>query len=290
MQGALSPGENNSIRIAPLCGIDIYIHAFLPYYAIYRILGGLAAYGSTGLPVGPFLIFNCVAVTLLFTTVLIHEYGHSFMAIFLGGQVPKILLWPFGGLAYCNFTRDVKSQLAVSCAGPATHIPLFCLWFVLWKFTRKCSNEGFDLFMRYDYSECLWDDVLMEAMMLQIMLFAFNVFLPIYPLDGGKIFICLLAMCCECNVSSLAKWSIGVSSILGGGLLAMAIWSENWFMGFLCLWLLYQVYNMYDCLRNGQIAQHPLFENMPGGFYNARSVASRDELGSFHSFRTDEQC
>jgi len=284
---AFSPSEDNAILLAPLCGIDVYIHAFLPFYALYRVGGGMAAYAHTGLDVGPFLIFNCIAVTLLFVTVLIHEFGHSFMAIWLGGQVPKILLWPFGGLAYCNFTRDVKSQLYVSCAGPFVHIPLFLIWFLLWKFTRTCGGDTFDVFARYDYSTCLWDDVLMEAMSLQILLFVFNVFLPIYPLDGGKIFICLMAMCCSCSVTTLAKCSIGVSGTLGSGMLALAIWQQNWFMGFLCLWILYQVFNMYSCLRAGGIAQHPLFENMPGGVKNPQVVTRRDSMGTYNRVEAD---
>jgi len=283
MSSPLSAGEENAIKVAPLCGIDIYIHAFFPYYAVYTVLVGLPAYGASGLPVGPYLLFQVVAVTVLFATVLVHEFGHSFMAIYLGGQVPKILLWPFGGLAYCNFSREVKNQLAVSCAGPAVHFPLFGLWFLLWKFTAQCSTDITDIFRGlYSFDDCLWDDILIQAMFLQVMLFLFNVFLPIYPLDGGKIFICLLAICCEFNVNTLAKLSIGISSILGGALLFLAFWTRNTMMGFLCIWLLYQVYNMYTCLQAGQIANHPLFENLPGGRLNPNVVKRRDNMGVYN--------
>ena len=64
--------------------------------------------------------------------VLIHELGHSYMAIYVGGTVSKILLWPFGGLAYCGFHRDYKRQLAVSLAGPIVHIPLFLMFYGIW--------------------------------------------------------------------------------------------------------------------------------------------------------------
>lgn len=285
MRGLASAGEENSLFIAPLCGIDIYVHAFLPYYALYRVLGGLAQYGATGAAVGPYLIFNAVAVTILFATVLIHEFGHSGMAIYLGGQVPKILLWPFGGLAYCNFSREVKNQLAVSCAGPLTHIPLFVIWFLLWKFTAECGTE-LNFMMRYNYEQCLWTDILLEGMMLQLMLFAFNVFLPIYPLDGGKIFICLISLCFAPQADTLAKICIGVSSVLGLGLIGICVYTWNFFGFFLCLWLIYQVYNMYTCLQAGQIANHPLFENMPGGRLNPIAVQHRDEHGSYHRVQT----
>jgi hypothetical protein len=54
------------------------------------------------------------------------------MAIYVGGTVSKILLWPFGGLAYCGFHRDYKRQLAVSFAGPVVHIPLFLMFYGAW--------------------------------------------------------------------------------------------------------------------------------------------------------------
>lgn len=286
MRGALSAGEENALLVAPLCGIDIYIHAFLPYYALYRVLGGLAAYGSTGHDVMPYLFFNMAAVTILFGTVLIHEFGHSGMAIWLGGAVPKILLWPFGGLAYCSFSREVKNQLAVSIAGPLTHIPLFAIWFLLFKFTSGECDSDLDfssLFHHYyDFDNCLWREVLYEGMFLQIMLFAFNVFLPIYPLDGGKIFICLIALCCNCQVPTIAKICIGTSGVLCGVLLYLSFITQNWMGGFLCLWLLYQIYQMYQHLQSGNIASHPLFEHMPGGRQNPNVVEHRDEFGRYN--------
>jgi len=297
MSSYADPGENNSLFLAPLCGIDIYVHAFLPYYALYRVFGQVAQYGSTGHNVWPFIIFNAIAVTILFGTVLIHEFGHSFMAIKLGGQVPKILLWPFGGLAYCSFSREIKNQLYVSMAGPAMHIPLLAFWMLLYVFTRQtgpeCGGTDYESMLhlgfggaRYSLDDCLWNNVIIEGMMLQVMLFMFNVFLPIYPLDGGKIFICMVALCCKCEVPTLAKTCIGISSFFGLGLLGIAVLQQNYFMGFLCIWILYQVYNMYKFLSSGNIANHPLFEHMPGGHYNPVVHRERDSMGTYNRVGT----
>ena len=38
------------------------------------------------------------------------------MAIAIGGNVGKIMLWPFGGLAYCGFSRNAWNQILVSAA------------------------------------------------------------------------------------------------------------------------------------------------------------------------------
>jgi len=285
-----SAGPENALFVSPCCGIDVYVHAFLPYYAIYRIFGGVAAYSHSN-AVGWILLFNTISVSLLFVTVLIHEFGHSFMAIYLGGSVPKILLWPFGGLAYCTFDTSIKNQLMVSSAGPATHLPMFAVWAALFFFTKDCTAD-FNIFtpptLNFYTGECLWTAVCLDAVKTQVFLFLFNVFLPIYPLDGGKIFICCLACCCNCHIKTLAWICVSVSSLLGAGLAAYCIWSQNWFGGFLCLWLLYQVYKIYSHIQAGTLSSHPQFEQMPGGRLNPTATRDRDNMGAFH--RIDDAC
>lgn len=56
---------------------------------------------------------------VLFFTVLVHEIGHASMAVYLGGEVTSILLWPLGGVAYISMfgSEDPKADALVAIAG-----------------------------------------------------------------------------------------------------------------------------------------------------------------------------
>jgi len=247
------------------CTIDIHIHYTFPLYILYRLGGGMLG-GSE--PDGWFFLFNLGSVCALFGTVLVHEFGHSFMAMKIGGEVEKILLWPFGGLAYCAFSREPWKQLAVSLAGPITHFPMAGLWYIFWLATRSPGCPEFSLFYSGPMQQCFLSNVALEGFKIQVFLCIFNLFFPVYPLDGGKIFITGLIMCCNVTANTAAKVCIGISTTLAGLLLTYSIYTKNWFSALLCVWILWQVYQMFTYLQSGRIAEHPLFEHAPGGFYN----------------------
>ena len=51
----------------------------------------------------------------------------------LGVEAKEILIWPLGGLAYLGCTQHAKTDLLITLAGPATHIPMAIFWgLVLW--------------------------------------------------------------------------------------------------------------------------------------------------------------
>merc|ERR1719320_1127469 len=205
---------------------------------------------------GWLLFVNLLYVVILFFTVLVHEFGHSAMALKIGGTVEKIMLWPFGGLAYCAFSREPKKQLAVSIAGPLTHIPMAAFWLLLWFLTTDSAHcAPFSIFgSMYNVKQCFIPIIALEAFRMQVLLFVFNMFFPVYPLDGGKILLSFLIMCCALTPPTAAKICIGISTILCTGLLAFSVYTMNWFSILLCCWILYQVYNMYGYLRDGRIS------------------------------------
>lgn len=224
---------------------------------------------------------NAVGVVILFATVLIHELGHSYMAIWVGGTVSKILLWPFGGLAYCGFHRDYKRQLAVSFAGPIMHIPLFFVFGGIWYLTTsiQCGAGNFNPFnSNYNPRQCFLPNVMNQAMALQVYLMAFNLLLPVYPLDGGKIFISLIGLSCNPEVNTLANICIGVSSVLTMCLLGICIWRWNFLGMFLSLWIAVQIYQMISMKNQGRIREHPLFEHVP-----VQVEQRRDRMGKFNT-------
>lgn len=73
--------------------------------------------------IGWFDIFM-VSVVLLFLSVLLHEYGHSFSARWVGGSSSEILIWPLGGLAYCEVPHTPRHHAINIACGPAVNLVL----------------------------------------------------------------------------------------------------------------------------------------------------------------------
>ena len=55
-------------------------------------------------------------------------------------------------------------------------------------------------------------------------------------------------------------------------------WQFSVFGIFLGLWILWQVYDMYDHRQKGMIEQHPMFEDFP----QPQIIVERDAMGRYH--------
>ena len=116
-----------------------------------------------------------------FSLLFLHELGHSLMGIILGYQLDRIIFYPYGGVTTFNMPLNIplKNELLVLLAGPFFQIIAYYL--------LKRFFNNLDI---YHYS-----------------LLIFNL-LPIYPLDGGKIFNIL------CNYSFNYLKSFTITFIL----------------------------------------------------------------------------
>lgn len=123
---------------------------------------------------------------ILLITILVHEFGHALMNKRLGGTVDEIVLWPLGGFAICGPVELLSGDLKVALAGPATHIPMILLWWVIYLIT-KGGEEGLWP------SDTIYLDILStpkgffemlssQAVYMNIILFCFNLLIPAYPL------------------------------------------------------------------------------------------------------------
>src|SRR3954454_23716492 len=84
-----------SLRIARIFGIDLKVHiTFLIIVFLGAYQGSMYAPNRTA-----GAAFGVVVVLLLFTCVVLHELGHSVVAIRFGIPVREIILLPIGGVA-----------------------------------------------------------------------------------------------------------------------------------------------------------------------------------------------
>lgn len=180
-----------------------------------------------------YLLFCCLLYGLVQTsTVLIHEMGHAYAALCLKCSVAQILLWPLGGICYIGRSQgsnlSPKQDIIIAISGPAVHIPLAFLYYIFYINNLKDdgANEGekyLSIFNTYDtgcnFYAKKWDSCLTSLLMrysfyMQIMLFAFNVFTPAFPLDGGRI-LCSALLLCGCSKSFAAKIMGIISCVIG---------------------------------------------------------------------------
>ncbi|WP_409178113.1 M50 family metallopeptidase [Brevibacillus fortis] len=114
-------------------------------------------------------------VITLFVIVLIHELGHVAMARELGWTVKEVQLLPFGGVATIedSYATDPMDEIVVALAGPFLNMVMMAASYLFW-FMGIWTEEWARFFLVSNLTIAL-----------------FNL-LPIWPLDGGRIFLAVL--------------------------------------------------------------------------------------------------
>ncbi len=118
---------NGNIRVGSLFGIPFYVNPswFLVLGLVTWSYGDGLAAQFPNLPNGTPLLLGLITALLLFSSVLAHELGHSFVAISQGIKVESITLFLFGGLA--SLEKESETPAAafwVAIAGPAVSLLL----------------------------------------------------------------------------------------------------------------------------------------------------------------------
>ena len=139
---------------------------------------------------------------LLWVLVLLHEYGHCFGARYMGGTANDILLWPLGGLAFTSPPRRPWPSFVTVAAGPAVNFVIcgLCLLGLAallpeyggLDYKALFNPLGFVLPVGVPLSYTNVAFWLWYAFKVSWLLFVFNMVLPIFPLDCGRLVqICL---------------------------------------------------------------------------------------------------
>ena len=138
-----------------------------------------------------------VYLGLLWVMVLLHEYGHCFGARAVGGSAHHILLWPLGGLAFTDPPRRPGPSFVTVAAGPAVNLVvcLLCLGALALlmprggelSFGRLLNPFSFILPAGVPLSYANVTFWLWYAFKVSWLLFVFNMALPIFPLDCGRL-------------------------------------------------------------------------------------------------------
>ncbi|GFR46775.1 hypothetical protein Agub_g8403 [Astrephomene gubernaculifera] len=243
-----------SIPLGSLFGIPIRLHVtFLAVLAL-QLLGSLA-YGGQWV-----LLWFLLLGPVLLLTVLVHELGHCAAARAVGGSAEGVLLWPLGGLAFLGHNAGPKADMWVAVAGPLTHVPMVGAWLLLLLPAYHASTGSWHirLDMPYPDSHHLWHAVCVGAIIINISLFAFNLLVPAYPLDGGRLLVGGL-LTAGVAPRRAAAVTIGLAVPLGLGVLAYGIVVFQAVTIMVAGFILYATFQLFQALRADALDRHPLF-------------------------------
>ncbi|MFB6195091.1 MAG: CBS domain-containing protein [Haloplanus sp.] len=124
-------------------------------------------------------LLGLVAATGLFLCVLIHEFGHSLVAMHYGYRIDSITLWLFGGVAqFAEMPEDWKHEFTIAVVGPIVSVALGVLSYVGFRLVPGGVPTA--------------QFVLAYLAMTNVALAVFNM-LPGFPMDGGRVLRALLA-------------------------------------------------------------------------------------------------
>lgn len=195
-----------SINLFRVFGIQLAVHA--SFFLLLAWFGwqGWSEAGPRG------ALWDILLISVFFVCVVLHELGHSLTARRYGVETRRILLMPIGGMAEMErIPRKPSAELLITIAGPAVNFLIAAvlavvLWRTYWDGEAVTPHGLKDL----GFQLLVWNGVMG----------VFNL-LPVFPMDGGRIFRALLAI----NLPYLRAtwWAATVGKVLAGFLAAGAL-------------------------------------------------------------------
>jgi Zn-dependent protease len=230
-----------SINLFRIFGIQLAVHASFLLLLAYFAWEGWQNAGALGAG------WSLLLIVLFFGCVVMHELGHSLTARRYGVRVPRILLMPIGGMAeFDRIPRKPSAELLITIAGPAVNFVLAAIllpvvWHDLW------SEQAVP---PYGSSE-----MLLQLAAANVVMGTFNL-LPVFPMDGGRIFRALLAL--KMDYVRATYWAAMIGKVLAGifALLA-AFYFHNYLLATLFVFIFFAGDSEYRLLlRREQEAAH----------------------------------
>ena len=210
-----------SLVIGRVRGIDIKVHPtfllVLPWVALnWGYLGG---YGVAGAG------FGLVLVLILFAFVVLHELGHSLLALHYGVGVRDITLLPIGGVARIEqLPVDPWREIAIALAGPAVNFVIALLFFppvLLIASAQGVSNPLELLPLLTDVTPLSF---IIYLFFTNVMLVLFNL-LPAFPMDGGRVLRAFLTF--FAGRLTATRLAVALGQVLGLALAILALFARS---------------------------------------------------------------
>ncbi len=218
---------NNSIRLAVARGIPVEIHfSWLLIFFLFSLTLAQGYFPTVAVNYEPSVYWAAGILTtlVLLASVLLHEFGHSLVAVREGIPIKKITLFIFGGIAQMEAEpADPVAELKVTAAGPLTSLIIALL-----------SGSIYYLVLT---PGLIVSEALYFIARLNLIMALFNL-IPAFPLDGGRIFRAIVWLFGK-NMLKATRIAVGLGTLLsylamGLGFLQIFIRGDLW-----GLWLIF---------------------------------------------------
>ncbi|MEK6538060.1 MAG: site-2 protease family protein, partial [Nitrospirota bacterium] len=167
----------SGFKLLRVLGIPIYVNYtwFIVFSLVVYTLA-VSYFPYFGPYYEPFLrwIMAFVAAIMLFSSILLHELSHSYVAQRQGIRIKSITLFIFGGIAQMvGESRTPSGEMKIAAAGPALSLFISGIfWFIVFVLKRDMATSPV-LAISYFLAST------------NMMLAVFNL-IPGFPLDGGR--------------------------------------------------------------------------------------------------------
>jgi Zn-dependent protease/predicted transcriptional regulator len=168
-------------RIGRALGIPIYVHASwfaVFFFVTWSLATGVLPDTLPGLSPPRYWSMGGIAALLLFLSVLLHELGHSYVALRYRIPIKQITLFIFGGMAHMGKEPpSPRAEFLIAIAGPVVSLIL----------GAGCFGGSLAVESLFTQPEARGLIVLGSLLsMVNVQLGLFNL-IPGFPLDGGRI-------------------------------------------------------------------------------------------------------
>ncbi len=207
--------ERNGVHAFTIAKIDVsFAGSYFFFMGFILVLNAIEGSILSG-------IIFALALTL---SVLIHEFGHAVVCKYQSLQ-PSILLHGFGGLCFHKPALSDWRDIAIVVAGPVIEILFGIAALFLEPFVTVPILKEF-VFV-FGWVSIIWG--------------AANLLLPMYPLDGGRLFLLILRRFMKEDKAQniTIKVSIGIS-VIG---VVLAISFSQFFLALIAFMIFMENYN-----------------------------------------------
>jgi Zn-dependent protease len=234
-------------------GIKVRMHWGMAILIGFYLIQGLDRGGVFGLGM------MSISMVILLISILFHELGHCWMAVRVGGSAEDILLWPLGGLATLSHSNSPGVEIKVAGIGPISSFVLSAGCYTALYLTGVAWNYRF-LFPFDDWVIGLSSYVqvfLLHAARLNLYLGLFNLLIPAYPLDGGRVLFSFLTV--RIGRQRAAQICAYLAMPIGILLAAWGFAKKEFTLGFIGIWVFIQAWQLHQLVKRGELDLHPGF-------------------------------
>lgn len=215
----------SSLKLITIKGISVYVH----FTFLIFVLWLLVMYIASGMQ-WQLLLWSIIFLFSIFACVVLHEYGHAFVASWFGINARKITIYPIGGVASIEkLPENPKQELLISAAGPFVSFVLasVLLLFAPQSFSLKSFNQYNGIISQNNFLYALgW---------VNIALAIFNL-IPAFPMDGGRILRALLAF--EFNYVKATAIAATVGRIIAVIIIVLAVLTMNFILALIGIFII----------------------------------------------------